>query len=266
MGVVALLLGTVSLGAQEKTALVRGVVSDDEGRHLGGVSIEVLGTKLAVTTAEDGVFRFERVPAGRYWIVVRRIGYAPVRLTATLLPGLERDLPIELERVPQRLSELTVLSHGGMSKYRYQDFFTRSHSAFGTFLTRDDLAQSRAYDLVSLVQRQMPGKTRFALEQRTGGDGYAGGRLYRRGGYLYGRDEFGLFVPVGTSALGLYHSPNCAPGISVNGATPWPGVSLLDFDLEQVEALEIYRRGSWVPTEFSYRETSGCGLVVVWTK
>ncbi len=256
-----------SVGAQERVVAVTGVIHDEEGRALDGATIELLGTRLKATTGDNGKFRFEGVPPGRYWIVARRIGYAPIRMTATVTAGVARDLPIELERVPQRLSELTVLSHGGMSRYRYQDFFSRSRSAFGTFLTRDDIVQARGTDLVAVVQRYLPGKTRFALERRTG-DSYLGGRLYRRFGsrLVYRRDELGSFFPVGTSAVDVYHNPNCGPAISINGSTPWPGASLTDWQLEDVEALEVYRRGSWVPTEFAYRESSGCGLVVIWTR
>ena len=253
---------------QDKTAVVRGVVRDDEGRPVDGASVEVLGTRLLATTGDNGGFRLAAVPSGRYWIVVRRIGFAPIRMTTTVAAGRDREIAIDLERAPQRLSELTVLAHGGMSKPRYQDFFIRSRSAFGAFLTRDDIAQTRGSDVVSVVQRYLPGRTRFALEHRSGSDLYSGGRLYRRFGssLVYAQDGLGSFYPAGTSALAVFNNPNCGPAISINGSTPWPGASLTDFQLDQVEALEIYRRGSWVPTEFAYREGSGCGLVVVWTK
>ena len=242
------LINAGTAAGQDKTAL-RGTVTDDEGRRIEGATLEILGTKLSATTTATGDFRFDQVPAGRYWIIARRIGYAPIRLTATLEAGIGRDLPIEMERIPERLSELTVLAHGGMSNHRYQDFFIRSHAAFGKFLTRDDLAKAKAFDLVAVIQRHLPGKTRFALERRTGD---------RRVGALY--------TLAGYSTAEFSSSSTCGPAISVNGATPRAGVALTDFSLDQVEAVEVYRRGSWVPTEFAYRETSGCGLVVIWTR
>lgn len=270
-GFIAVLITLGSVGAataQEKVAALAGNVKDDEGRNLEGATVEILGTKLTATTGEGGEFRFDNVRAGRYWILVRRIGFAPIRLTATLAAGDVRQVPLELERIPQRLSELAVLAHGGMSQRRYQDFLSRSHAAFGTFLTRDDLARTNAHDLVAVVQRHLPGKTRYTLERRTGDADFQGGRLYRRvgSGRLYARDELGFFYHVGSSALDVYHNPNCTPAISINGSTPWPGVALTDFGIEDVEAVEVYRRGSWVPTEFAYRDSSGCGLVVLWTK
>lgn len=250
--------------AQSPAASLRGTLTATDGRPLDGATIEVLGTKVRFTTASGGVYRLDGVPAGRHWILIRRIGYAPVRLTATLGAGEVRVLPVSLEPLPTRLAELTVLAEGGMSRHRYQDFDTRSHSAFGKFLTRDDISRVPG-DLIDIVQRHLPGRTRFTLEQRYGaaGDLLTMGRLVRRGGYYVADD--GTWLPTGRSVGTTFH-PDCTPAISVNGSTPWPGISLADFDREQVEALEVYRRGSWVPTEFAYRESLGCGLVVVWLR
>jgi len=266
--VVGLVLGARGAVAQDRDAQVIGTVADGEGRGLDGATIEILGTKLSATSGENGRFRFGPVRPGRYWILARRVGYAPIRMTATLQDGQTRALSLTLEKIPQRLSELTVLAHGGMSGYRHQDFLARSRSAFGTFLTRDDLDRIGGHDLVSVVQRYLPGKTRYTLERRTGETDLFGGRLYRRlgSGRLYARDELGFFHSVGSSWVDAYYNPNCTPSISVNGATPWAGVSLIDFDVDRLEAIEVYRRGRWVPTEFAYRESSGCGLVVLWTK
>jgi len=188
--VVGLVLGARGAVAQDRDAQVIGTVADGEGRGLDGATIEILGTKLSATSGENGRFRFGPVRPGRYWILARRVGYAPIRMTATLQDGQTRALSLTLEKIPQRLSELTVLAHGGMSGYRHQDFLARSRSAFGTFLTRDDLDRIGGHDLVSVVQRYLPGKTRYTLERRTGETDLFGGRLYRRlgSGRLYARD------------------------------------------------------------------------------
>ena len=228
--------------AQSATATVSGIVRDQDGRALDGASIEILGTKFHATTTEPGSYRLTGVPAGKYWLLARRIGYAPMRITASITAGQDRDLPFDLERLPQKLSELTVLADGGIHQYRYQDFVARSHSAFGRFLTRDDMA-SFPGDLIQIAQRFMPGRSRYTLEQRL-----AGG-----------------FIPAGRR-LATLADANCTPAVSFNGSRPDPGLSLADFDREDVEAVEIYRRGNWVPTEFAYSQRTGCGLIVVWGK
>ncbi len=228
------------LGAQSTT--VSGAIRDQDGRPLEGASIEILGTKLRATTTAPGTYRFTAVPAGQHWLLARRIGYTPIRITATVVAGVDRELNFDLERLPQRISELTVLAEGGMNRHRYQDFVARSHSAFGTFLTRDDIA-AYAGDLIGLAQLHLPGRSRYTLEQR-----------FSTG-----------FVPARRSLSQLANA-NCAPAVSFNGSRPDPGLSLADFDRDEVEALEFYRRGNRVPTEFATSQRTGCGLIVVWGK
>lgn len=258
-GMSLLILGSLAVAspgaAQDQPARISGVVRDDEGRPLEGASVEVLGTRARALTGPDGAFRLE-VRAGRHWVLARSIGHAPVRVSATLEAGATRTLPLELERLPQRLSELSVLADIGATRSRYFDFRLRSVSAFGTFLTRDDLDRMKPFDLISAVQRYLPGRTRFALEQRFGNDLLSGGRLFRRNSF-----GDGLFFNAARAV-----PANCPPSISINGAVPWAGVSLRDYSLDEVEAIEIYRRGSWVPTEFALRDEGGCGLVVVWLR
>jgi hypothetical protein len=54
------------------------------------------------------------------------------------------------------------------------------------------------------------------------------------------------------------------PGVSINGSAPWPGTSLRDHQLDDVEAVEVYRHAGMVPAEFS--RAAACGLVVLWLR
>ena len=243
--------------AQLEATRVTGTVVDADGRPLEGATVEILGTDRRAVTGASGTYRLD-VPPGRYWILTRRVGYAPVRVAVTLGAARPRSLPFELESLPVHISELAVLAQSGMSRDFHQDFVARSRGAFGEFLTRDDLAGLRAPDVVAAVQRHLPGRSRYALEQRFESAG--AGRLFRR--YAIGSD--GSLIAA-TSILREF-DPNCPPALSVNGGRPWPGLSLADFTLDDLEALEIYRRGSWVPTEFTFRDGGGCGLVVLWLR
>ena len=58
--------------------------------------------------------------------------------------------------------------------------------------------------------------------------------------------------------------PQAYPYISVNGARPFRGRALYEFDPDDVEALEFYRGAG---PSFGYITTSAeCGLVIIWTK
>jgi hypothetical protein len=259
-GVIGLVVGLAgatpaAARAQGRTSSLSGSVTDADGRLLKDATIEVMGTGVQTTTNEAGRYRLSGVPSGQRWILVRHRGYRPSRISATLDDGSRRDFPFELKPLPEGATEATVLSDIGMNRVRFQGFLERSQAAFGTFLTQDDLAGS-SVDLIDLARQYLPGRSRLALEKRSTDTGVRSARLLRRTNPRASR-----------SANRLYDGSGCTPAISLNGSPPSIGVSLADFDREQVEALEIYRRGSWSPTEFAYRDgTTGCGLIVVWSR
>jgi hypothetical protein len=240
--------------AQDRTATLVGSVRDVDDRPLEDATIEVMGTGARSVTREGGRYRVTGIPPGQRWILVRRDGYAPTRASLTLEEDGRRELRFELKPLPRGSSEDAVLADLGMNRARWQDFVQRSQSAFGTFLTRDELAHS-SDDLIDLVRRYLPGRSRLALERRSTDAGVGPGRLLRRT----------------NRSLALANRPyeggGCTPAISLNGSPPSLGATLADFERDQVEALEIYRRGSWSPTEFAYRDrAAGCGLIVVWLR
>lgn len=245
--------GAVTAVAQVPVARVHGVVRDDQGRPLEEASVEVLGREVSAVTRADGGYRLQVLP-GRYWVLVRHPGSVPVRRSVTLAAG-DRELSFELEPRPARVSEASLLAEGGMSRARHQEFLRRSAATLGTFLTRDDLAAAGARDPIDAALPHLPGRTRFSLEQRFG----------RAGVWRVRRTSTGAFVPVASSQGGW--APDCPPALSVNGSRPWTGLSLADFALDDVEALEVYHRGGAAgPAEFAHRAGAGCGLVVIWTR
>ena len=236
-------LADPALAQRPNTTRLRGVVTT--GSHpLPGATVTVLGTKESRVTSDSGVFEFSGLSAGRYWIGVRRIGYRPSSFTATLEADSARNVEIVLEPVPYRLEDVEVSSEV-FDRYRFYDFVQRSRSAWGRFLTRDDIRRINPVDLVELVHRYLPFHSRWALTQSSWFD-------------PGNPSNAASWLPA--SATGR----SCSPGISINGATPWPGASVADYPIEQVEAVEVYRRPGWVPIEFERAST--CGLVVVWTK
>lgn len=246
LGAAAALLAVLASEAQSqtRTGVISGVVADSL-RPLDLATIEIFGTKLQRLTGIDGAFRFDSLKPGPYWFRVRRIGYAPITFTATLLPDQVRELDIRLEATPYELPEIEV--QGGMTAWRYHDFRWRSRSAVGKFYTRDDIARVRPFDVVDLALRGLPGRTRWDLEATNWDPPPLRGIGFLGSTWTSSRTTRGA----------------CPPGISVNGAQPWPGYSLRDYQLDDIEAMEVYRPRN-IPISFS-GETS-CGLVVVWLK
>src|SRR6266702_798395 len=65
---------------------LRGTVVDTAGHPLAAATVSVAELGLTLLTKADGMFRVAELPTGRYPLVVRRLGYAPIVATAAV-PG-----------------------------------------------------------------------------------------------------------------------------------------------------------------------------------
>jgi len=231
--------------APKPNPILRGAVHDTVGQALEGAQIEIMGLNLVATTGGSGGYRFDNIKPGKYWVAVRRIGYAPLRAALTFNPGDDREIVFELEPLAHVLPEVVVRGEDRRWMRRYQDFVWRSHSSFGHFLTRDDIEQSHATYLGDIVRRYLPFTTSDVFFTPAFNDGFLG------------QDPLARFG----SRLGH----NCAPAVSVNGARPIGGWAVNDFQPDEVEAIEVYRNGYQMPAEFVGWDLP-CGLVVVWTQ
>ncbi len=230
--------------------IMRGAVQDTLGQALEGARIEIMGLTLGVTTAGSGSYRFDDIKPGKYWVAVRRIGYAPLRAALTFNPGDDRQIVFQLEPLAHILPEVIVRGEDKRWMRKYQDFVWRSRSSFGHFLTRDDIEKSHAAYLGDVVRRYLPFTT---------SDVFFTSSLHE--GSLFVDNALGRFGSSRGSRLGR----NCAPSVSVNGARPMGGWAVNDFRPEEVEAVEVYRNTYQMPSEFLGWNVS-CGLVVVWTQ
>src|SRR6266581_6796264 len=89
--------------AQRDGMTLSGTVRDAQGKPITLADVLVSGTELRARTSESGAFRFESVPAGKRWVVVRRLGYEPVARALTLERGKNRDVAVTLDQLPQSL-------------------------------------------------------------------------------------------------------------------------------------------------------------------
>jgi hypothetical protein len=218
-------------------SVIRGAVQDTAGTGLPGAQVEILGAERSVTTSAKGAYRLEQIPPGRYWVIARRIGYAPIRAALTFNAGEDREIVFQLEPLPQVLPEEVVTAADLRWQQRYRDFLWRSRSGPGRFLTRDDLKKDRRNFLDEVVSRYL----------------------------VFGRfDPSGNALAIG-SGRGAGAGRSCSPMVSLNGNTPLGGWTLGDFHTEDVEAVEIYSWSRSFPIEFRHWQ-GRCGLVVVWTR
>jgi outer membrane receptor protein involved in Fe transport len=84
---------------------LHGTVVDTAGHALATATVSVAEFGLTLVTQADGAFRFAELPAGRYTVVVRRLGYAPTVATAAV-PG--PPLTLVLQPSALHLGAVTV--------------------------------------------------------------------------------------------------------------------------------------------------------------
>lgn len=237
--------------APKPLPVMRGAVQDTLGQPLEGAQIEILGLNRTLTTPGSGAYRFDDIKPGKYWVAVRRIGYAPLRAALSFNQGDDREIEFQLEPLAHELPEVKVRGEDLAWRRKYQDFIWRSRMGFGHFLTRDDIVRAHASVLGDVVQRYLP---------------YTGSHAFYTPGFT---DPFeGSFrqSPFGATHASVFASAsNCSPVVSVNGGRPMGGWAVNDFRPDEVEAVEVYRSVRQMPTEFAMWGAS-CGLVVVWTR
>lgn len=107
---VLLLLLMLSGVAVAQTSTIRGVVKDgDTGLPLTGAAVRLENTSEDNTTNENGAFRFENLPIGRYSLNVSFVGYETLTVPEILLEsGKENIQDIRLSRAGKELKEATI--------------------------------------------------------------------------------------------------------------------------------------------------------------
>ena len=115
---IVLILSRVS--AQDKPAqTLRGSIIDKSIKaHLAGATVELIGVINKQTIANnDGVFKFEFIPVGRYTIRISYIGYKSITIpNIALESGKETYLSLEMEEDVNNYKEVIVQS--GQNKTR----------------------------------------------------------------------------------------------------------------------------------------------------
>jgi hypothetical protein len=229
------------LGAQ---AHLVGHVRDSIGRGLGGAQVMLEGTALEARTDSVGTFRL-LVPPATYSLLVRHVGYRAVRRAVTLartdtvlaLITLAVSESPELDTVVVR-ADLDYAP--GRAGFNY-----RRRVGFGSFIDSTELRKNDGRELSSILRR-VPG-----LKIVQGPPRLQGGTRVEWAAHPVG----GCFVAVMLDNVFLYRG--------IRGEVP-PDLRK-EINTMDIEAVEYYRGGGPIPSEFSIRHAD-CGVLVLWTR
>jgi hypothetical protein len=176
-------------------------------------------------------------------VLVRKIGYVPVRFRVAVTPGDVWDGTITMERTAQSLPEVVVLDYSALKNYRpkWIDGFTeRRRAGLGTFLDRAEIESSRIATTARLVATSPGIITRS-------GSGWDELNVNRCGSGF------------GTNSTGVVY----VDGVRTETSTTGRFRSFYDYPPFRVWAIEIYKGRNTFPS--GYYDPDACLLVLIWT-
>lgn len=225
-----------ALLAAQGTGVVRGQVRERGGESLSGAQVRLVspGNPSYVTESDDGGrFRIPKVPAGSWWVVVRRIGYRPDSVRVATPDSTE--VTVSLPRLPIALAAVRVEGRRNLSG-PMEGFYRRMQTnGGGRFLTRAEIERRNVMNMTDIF-RMVPG---VRIETR----GFTN-HIRMRGA-------------------------RCAPLVWLDGAPMYAGeVDLDGFDARSFEGIEIYSGPASVPVEYqgNSRMNASCGVIILWSR
>jgi hypothetical protein len=232
------------LGVTAPPAVVTGRIIGPDKQALAEVEV-FLGDTSHTVTDKKGRFEFDPVAAGMHELLVRKIGFTPVRYRLAVTSGDIWDGTIALDRTAQALPEVVVLdSSKALKNFRprwIDDFLARRRAGFGTFLDRVDLENAAETSTARLLMRSSgimvyPGVGYDELRVNRCGPGF------------------------GANKKGIVY----VDGMKAEESKTGRFYSLMQFPVQYLAAIEIYKGRNGVPPAFD--DPSACLVVLLWTR
>jgi TonB-dependent SusC/RagA subfamily outer membrane receptor len=115
------MFSVLTLYAQENTASVKGVVIDDRGSPLEGVTVRAVNTSTnsgsGTQTNALGAFTFQRLPAGTYRFTFSMIGLKEQNMSGySVKAGETTTVNVTLSDSSQLLDQITVIGYGSQRR------------------------------------------------------------------------------------------------------------------------------------------------------
>ena len=269
--VVAHILGAATARAQ---SVLSGVVSARGDSVVAAADVRIPELRLQTTSDANGRYRLADIPAGRYLVLVRRLGFDSMSVTLAFSGADEVRRNFELIRHAQPLPEVPVTgTETPIMNAKLRQFEERRRYGVGRFLTAADLERDQD-KLLSNSLAKLPGIQIVTGRPGKGGGGLAAYVVSSRGSFSIETQSafFGRKCPM---AIWLDGTPvyrgNDQVAVSVKtGVTRSIGMDEPPFDINQIHtrtvaAIEYYASTAQLPAQFNITQGT-CGAVIIWTK
>lgn len=217
-----------------RTGSIVGFVLDNDGVPVSDAHVRVAPSFNAVSDSA-GAFALHGVPVGLVVVTVRRLGYAPLVSQWELGPHT-LTVDLRIRAFPRELPTVRVESRAEPYDARLAGFYRRVKQKRGYYITRKDIERGHSYVMTDALQR-LPGVTVYQM-----------------------RGALGTTVRLAGAS--------CPPLVFVDGFPAAVGhFDLNMIDLQTVEGVEVYPRGSSVPSVFMGPYGMGnCGVIAIWSR
>ncbi len=248
----AVVIGTIVTvaGAQQPTpkteitahpAIVSGRILAPDKKGLEDAEV-LLDDSLRALTDRKGYFELDPVPAGVHDVLVRKMGYVPLRFRVAVTAGDLWDGTLRMEKSAQGLPAVVVLeSSKALKNYRphwIDGFVDRRRVGLGTFLDRVDIENAHLARTANLIARA-PGITTYQ------GFGYDELRSPRCG--------------MSSGAKAIVFVDGVKMETSYNGRF----VGLADYVPSMLWGIEVFRGRGSIPPQ--YDDPQACLVILLWT-
>jgi hypothetical protein len=227
------------------------VVDDSTGEPIPDVDVQVREVFMGALTDEDGRFRLDAIPPGRYLAEFSHLGYANRQEMVEVVSGQTSDARLGLAVDPVEVDPIEVIVERRELILEDVGFYQRREDSFGEFIDLEFIERRAPREMTDLFT-SFPGVTLVPnpnnpLERSVV---LRGGRL-GRGGLTGGSDD-------------------CYPSVVLDGLVAHRGGSspaMIDYLVQTsaVAGVEIYPSSIGVPVEYSGVD-SACGVIVIWTR
>jgi Carboxypeptidase regulatory-like domain len=219
---------------------IDGAVTDSNLVPIHAAFVSILGTNIRVGTGPNGRFRIVRVPAGRYLVVVKRVGYRPTSGVVEVPASDTLRLSYTLEQVTE-LEAVRIVEQSASA--RMGEFEARRRVGWGEFMTADEIEQRNSVFATELFRKftsinVSPSRTSSMTEY-----------------YPLSKREGGT-LSLGACPMQVYVDQVAMPSPFNLDLLPPP---------RDLAGIEVYSGASTTPPQFS-GFNRGCGVILVWTK
>lgn len=233
------------------------VARDSVGTAVGSAEVQLPQLNRKATTNYLGEFRFGDLPAGRYAVTVRAVGFQPFIDSITIKPGAAVDGDIVLTALPVNLNATRTVAAATETRLPpgIAELEERRKLHMGGFFVTDSMLRANDERKLTYLLAQAP-RLQQALSS-----------------------GYGVFIAVPGPAPayktdGTFPPKKCFVNVYLNGARYWSGPPSPvnpppDFDAmwaREYSGVEYYASSSTVPSQYNSTNAWPCGVLLLWTR